>query len=237
MHPDLEVLLGLQVKDGALEEAQLAVDALQPETQALEDELEAARQTVEQAKQAVVDSAQRRDELEGRIENYRVLQERHRQRLEFVRGAKEASALMAEIDMARTVMAREEAEWVRSADSVNQAELRVASMQKAREELAERLQPKQGELDARSQELEARVAEVREDREVTAKQVKQALLAQYNRLRQGKARRPLVPLHGEACGNCFTTVPMQRRVHIVRGDAIEHCEACGVMLYGADTSE
>src|SRR3989475_3954794 len=37
------------------------------------------------------------------------------QRLEWVRGAKEASTLMAELDLARSVLAKEEAEFMRSA--------------------------------------------------------------------------------------------------------------------------
>jgi len=43
----------------------------------------------------------RRDELEGKIANYRTMQDQRRQRLEWVRGAKEASTLMAELDLAR----------------------------------------------------------------------------------------------------------------------------------------
>jgi len=50
------------------------------------------------------------------------MQEQRRQKLEWVRGAKEASTLMAELDLARTVLAKEEAEFMRSGDAVGEAE-------------------------------------------------------------------------------------------------------------------
>src|SRR2546430_12903779 len=81
--------------------------------------------------QAVID---RRDELEGKIANYRSMQEQRRQRLEWVRGAKEASTLMAELDLARSVLAKEEAEFMRSGDAVTEAERKAAEAERALEE-------------------------------------------------------------------------------------------------------
>ena len=62
---------------------------------------------------AAADAGRRRDELEPRSRATGVLQERRRQRLEHVRNPKEASTLMAELDLARSVMAKEENDWVR----------------------------------------------------------------------------------------------------------------------------
>ena len=50
-----------------------------------------------------------------------MLQERRQLRLEHVRNPKEASTLMAELDLARSVLAKEENDWVRSAEAVTQA--------------------------------------------------------------------------------------------------------------------
>src|SRR5439155_978918 len=61
-----------------------------------------------------------------------------------------------------------------------------------------------------------------------------ALLARYERIRRGKAPLALYPLHGDACGHCFTAVPTQRRALIQRGASIEGCEACGVLLYAPE---
>ena len=37
-----------------------------------------------------------------------------------------------------------------------------------------------------------------------------------------------------ACGNCDTSLPVQRRHEMARTGAIEMCEACGVLLYAAE---
>src|SRR2546428_3828063 len=62
------------------------------------------------------------------------MQEQRRQRLEWVRGAKEASTLMAELDLARSVLAKEEAEFMRSGDAVTEAERKAAEAERALEE-------------------------------------------------------------------------------------------------------
>src|SRR2546429_4064624 len=103
-----------------------ALEALEPATRAL-DEPEAAAERALGAAQAAIQAAlDRRDELEGKIASYRTMQEQRRQRLEWVRGAKEASTLMAELDLARSVLAKEEAEFMRSGDAVSEAERRAA---------------------------------------------------------------------------------------------------------------
>ena len=61
-----------------------------------------------------------------------------------------------------------------------------------------------------------------------------ALLARYDRIRSGTKRGPVVvALHGNACGACYTAVPMSRRSHIRAGLLLDGCEACGVILYAA----
>ena len=67
-----------------------------------------------------------------------------------------------------------------------------------------------------------------------AEAVSPPLLGRYERIRRGKAPLALYPLHGDACGHCFTAVPTQRRALIARGAPIEGCEACGVLLYAKE---
>jgi predicted nucleic acid-binding Zn-ribbon protein len=126
MHADLVKLLDLQAKDMAVAEAERRLEALQEETGVLDQALSKAREVLEAAKRAAADAARRRDELEQKIESYRVLQERRQQRLEHVRNPKEASTLMAELDLARSVVAKEESDWVRSSDAVTQAQFKAA---------------------------------------------------------------------------------------------------------------
>ena len=112
----------------------------------------------------------------------------------------------------------------RSRDEAEKALAAVHEVQTAeREQLAGRREGILLELE-RAQALRGQAAQA----------VNGALLVRYERIRRGKAPLALYALHGDACGHCFTAVPTQRRVLIQRGASIEGCEACGVLLYGAE---
>jgi predicted nucleic acid-binding Zn-ribbon protein len=234
VHPDLEALLTLQEKDQAVTAVDDALHGLEPENGALAQELAAAERVLEAAQRGIADAVRRRDELEGKIVTYRSMQEQRRQKLEWVRGAKEASTLMAELDLARSVLAKEEAEFMRSGDAVTEAELKAAEAEAALEKLREAQAPRRealaGRRDALATEREQAVAA----REAAGRAVNGGMLGRYERIRKGKAPLALYPLHGDACGHCFTAVPTQRRILIQRGETIENCEACGVLLYGVE---
>jgi predicted nucleic acid-binding Zn-ribbon protein len=231
VHPDLEALLDLQERDQRVTAADEALSALEPEVAALVDALHAAERAVEQARRGVTDAVGRRETLEGKIASYRTMQEQRRQKLEWVRGAKEASTLMAELDLTRSVLAKEEAEYMRSGDAVTAAELRVQEAEQALEGVREAQAPERealaGKRDAILAEREGAVAA----REEQTQHVEGGLLVRYERIRRGKAPLALYALHADACGHCYTAVPTQRRVLIQRGASIEGCEACGVLLY------
>ncbi len=234
MHPELESLLALQEKDEAVTATEEALAALEPELGALDAALAAAERAVEAAQVQIRAALDRRDALEGKITSYRNMQEQRRQRLEWVRGAKEASTLMAELDLARSVLAKEEAEFMRSGDAVAEAERKAAEAEQALAELQAAQAPAREALVGRRGEIVAERERALGERERAAAQVGAAFLARYERIRRGKAPLALYPLHGDACGHCYTAVPTQRRGLIQRGTSIEGCEACGVLLYARE---
>src|SRR5438034_9224970 len=234
VHPDLEALLALQDRDVAVASCDARLKALEPEVRTLDDQIVAAERVVEQARAGIRAAVERRDGLEGKIQNYRTMQEQRRQRLEWVRGAKEASTLMAELDLARSVLAKEEAEFMRSGDAVAEAERKAGEVEQALAELQAAQAPAREALAGRRGEIVAERERALGERERAAAQVGAAFLARYERIRRGKAPLALYPLHGDACGHCFTAVPTQRRALIQRGATIEACEACGVLLYAGE---
>jgi predicted nucleic acid-binding Zn-ribbon protein len=234
VHADLETLLRLQEKDKVVMEVQADIRALEPELEALDQELAEVTAELEAARSRANEADQRRAELEGKIESYRVMQDRRRQRLEWVRGAKEASTLMAELDLARTVLAKEEAEWVRSADKVQQAQHVVAEHDSKVVELKEAQAPKREELAAKLAECDDRLQAAQAEREEVAKTIAAELQDRYQRILQGRAPLALYPLRSGACGHCFTSVPLHRRQKLQGAESLENCEACGVLLYAEE---
>ena len=234
MHPDLEALLVLQAADVAVASCDARLKALEPELRGLDEQIAAAERVVEHARAGIQAALDRRDGLEGKIQSYRTMQEQRRQRLEWVRGAKEASTLMAELDLARSVLAKEEAEFMRSGDAVGEAERKTAEAENALQNVREAQAPQREALEGKRHEIAAERENAALERERTSRAVKPALLARYDRIRRGKAPLAVYPLHGSSCGNCFTAVPTQRKALIQRGATIEGCEACGVLLYAKE---
>lgn len=231
MHPDLQALLTLQDKDKAVAAVRKTLEALRPEEVALDAELGAHATALEDAERAAVGAITRRAELEQRIAGYKQLQERRRQQLDFVRGAKEASTLMAEIDLARGVLVKEETEYLRSGDAIVEAEKRVKDVAKAHAAVLAQQEAARGGLVAKRAELQGQLEAARAERARAATEVKPALLARYERIRRGRAPAAVFALRQDACGHCNTAVPLQRRMLILQGQSIESCEVCGVLLY------
>ncbi|HXY18462.1 MAG TPA: hypothetical protein VEH83_00545 [Gemmatimonadales bacterium] len=231
MHPDLEALLALQERDKNVGAVKKSLDALLPAEAALDEELGAATKALEDGERAATGAQTRKAELEARIAGYKRMQEQRRQQLDYVRGAKEASALMAELDLARSVLVKEETEYLRSGDAIVETQKKVKDAVKAHEAVVGRQTAARAELAAKRAELSAQLEVAESEREAATKAVKPALLARYERIRRGRAPAALYALHKDACGHCHTAVPLQRRVLIQQGQSIEGCEVCGVLLY------
>ena len=231
MHPDLVKLLDLQTKDLALSETEQRLGALNEETAGLDQALQRARDALEAARRAAVDAARRRDELETRIESYRTLQDRRRLRLEQVRNPKEASTLMTELDLARSVMAKQENEWVRSAEMVSQLELKAKNEERNFQAVEAAQAQERAQVAERRSKLEAERDTALRVREASAGLIEKPLRVRYDRLRRTRLGDVVVPLIGGACGGCHTTVPLNRRSQIRAGIVLDACEACGAILY------
>jgi uncharacterized protein len=231
MHADLVKLLDLQARDSAVADVGRRLEALEKESGALDQVLERAREGLEAARRAAADAARRRDELEAKIETYRVLQDRRQQRLEHVRNPKEASTLMAELDLARSVVAKEENDWVRSSDAVTQAQFKAAEEERNVAVVAEGQTLERDRLAARRTEMGAELAAAQNAREESAALIDKTLRIRYERLRKARSGDVIVPLVGGSCGSCHTSIPLNRRSQIKSGAVLDGCEVCGAILY------
>jgi len=236
MHADLLKLIDLQSKDAAVARAEQRLSDLSHETAGLDQSLQRARDLVDAAGKAAADGQRRRDELETKIESYRILQDRRRQRLEQVRNPKDASTLMIELDLAQSVMAKEENDWVRSAEMVIQLEVKLKDSERNLAALEAAQASERAEVAARRAVLEAERDEALRLREESAAQLDKPLRARYDRLRRTRSNDVVVPLVGGACGACHTTVPLNRRSQIKAGNVVDACEACGAILYPTETA-
>lgn len=234
MHPELTKLLDLQAHDLEL----LAVDTrlldVGTRIATLDEELGKARETVNLAQRSVDNERKKRDELEARIEGHRKHQEKRKEKLEFMKTPKEVSALMVEIDLARSVLSNEESDWVRSADQVGILENRKKECETQAQGIESAQAEVRADLETQRQALAQERQQMLDRREASAAQVNRPLLQRYDKLRGNRKSAVVVALAGPACGACFTQVPLSRRSQIKAGAIIEGCESCGVILYSTE---
>jgi hypothetical protein len=159
------------------------------------------------------------------------MQETRRQQLDYVRDPKEASALMAELDLARSVLVKEEAEFMRSGDGIVEAQKKVKEVHKAHAAAVAMQAEARAALEAKRAELGVQLEAAKAERAEATTAVNPALLSRYERIRRGRAPQAVFALRQDACGHCYTALPLQRRVQIQQGQSIESCEVCGVLLY------
>jgi predicted nucleic acid-binding Zn-ribbon protein len=235
MHADLIKLLELQAKDAVLHDADQRLAALEQSAAALDQALRRAQDNAEAARRSLAEGRRRRDELEAKIEGYRLLQDRRRQKLDQVRTPKEAAALNTELDLARSAMAKEENDWVKSADAVVQLELKLQGEESNLKAIEAAQAEERALLNERRSALNAEREAALREREGSAATIDRALRTRYDRLRRSRSNDVVVPLVGGACGGCHTAVPLNRRSQIKAGTVIEGCEACGAILYPAES--
>jgi len=234
MHPDLAKLLKLQEKDLGLKAVEESLAALHEEVAALDLAVATGEDVHTAAQRAVADAVARRTETEVKIEGYRGQQDRRKQRLEITRPGKVAASIMAELELARSVLTQEESEWVRMDETVRGLEEQVVQAAAELEELKKTQDPERAELLAREESLLAERKSVTRSREASAKKLDKPLRIKYDRLYQSRSVAVVVAMSGPACGACFTTIPLHRRTQIKNGSVLGGCEVCGVILYYTD---
>ncbi|HYF38466.1 MAG TPA: hypothetical protein VD930_02175 [Gemmatimonadales bacterium] len=235
MHADLLKLLDLQAKDAVLTSLDEQLASLEHEAGQLDQKLQQAQANLDAARRSLVDGQRRRDEHETRIESYRTLQDRRQQRLDQERNPKVASTLMTELDLARSVLAQEENDWVRSADAVVQLEHRVHAEELNLKSIETSQAPERAALAERRSALQLERATAQRDRDATAALIDKPLRIRYDRLRRSRSTDVVVPLRGGACGGCHTAIPLNRRSQIKAGTVLDGCEVCGAILYPAES--
>lgn len=231
MHPDLVKLLDLQACDMALREVDMALAEVQAGETALDDRLKRAERELEAATRSTAEATAKRDALMQRVDDSKAQQQRRQQRLDQVKNMKEATAVTAEIDLGRQVLAREESEWVQMAEETGRLETRRSAAAQALSDARAAQESERGVLGARRSELEGQRAVAFAARTESASKLERPLRARYDRLHNSKASNALIPLRGFSCSVCFTAVPVSRRGQIRGGLLLEGCEVCGAILY------
>jgi len=230
MQQEVEALLALQEDDLKIREVEAQIRALDPQLVEFDRRRDQALAVLARAEIAVAAEEKKRGELQARLAQHKQMQERNLHQLDDVKRMREATAATAQVESTRRLMAEDESEIAILGRRITEMNAAVASSRQALATIEEEQKAARPEIEAKRASLQSELNNARQDRDGRAGSVSRPMLGKYDRIR-GKRTQALYPLRGGSCGNCDTSIPLQRR-NIMSGTGdIEVCEACGVLLY------
>ena len=230
MQQEVEALLALQVDDLKIREIESEIRALDPQLAEFDKRREQVLTVLAKAEIALAAEDKKRGELQARLAQHKQMQERNLHQLDDVKRMREATAATAQVESTRRLMAEDESEIAILGRRITEMSAAVASSRQALADLEEQQKAARPEIEAQRASLQSEMDSARRDRDDRAGSVSRPMLGKYDRIR-GKRPQALYPLRGGSCGNCDTSIPLQRRNMMAGSGDIEVCEACGVLLY------
>jgi predicted nucleic acid-binding Zn-ribbon protein len=235
MASEVEALLALQEDDAKIAELEDRKRSLEPRMAALDRKREAAATAVNKSRAAVEVEERRQRELQGKVAQHKQMQERNLAQLDAVKRLKEATAAMAQVESARRIIAEDESELAALSRRLTELRSTVQSTESGLAEVESEQAAVRDEIAKERQEIDISLDAAKTQRAGKTSGVSRTLLGKYDRIRTRRTQA-LYPLRGESCGNCDTAIPMQRRNQMAVNGPIDVCEACGVLLYRAETA-
>ncbi len=230
MQQEVEALLALQVDDLKIREIEAQIRALDPQLAEFDKRRDVVVATLARAEIAVAAEEKKRGELQARLAQHKQMQERNLHALDDVKRMREATAATAQVESTRRLMADDESEIAILGRRITEMNAAVATSKQALAALEEEQRAARPEIEAKRAALQSDLDSARRDRVGREGSVSRPMLGKYDRIR-GKRTQALYPLRGGSCGNCDTSIPLQRRNMMSGSGEIEVCEACGVLLY------
>lgn len=220
---EIEKLMQLR---GELPEEVAAIEAevegLKSKCAHLEEVIEGYNQTIEEAKNEIV-------ELDNDIEKYR-------QQLENISNSREYDSINKELENQGLLRAIAE-------KNINEARYAIEDRKSDLERLNDRISIREGDLEAKREELATIVESTAKEEETLvakkkecASKIDERTYSAYERIRSSVHNHlAVVPVVNEdSCGGCFSTVTPQRLIDIASGTKLIICEHCGRIIVNPD---
>ena len=235
MHPDVIALVALQEEDTVVEALDARMRALEPRLKEFERAKQVASDALARARLMLTSEDEKLREAKTRAAANRQLQERNQRQLDTITNVREAAAASTQLEHARRMASEADAEVHRIGARADEVRSRIAQAEHAFAEMEASQEIERSAIAAERRSVEEDMRHARMKRDGTAKRVAGSLLTKYDKVRKRHRSDVVFPLtKAGACGNCDTSLPVQRRHEMARTGTIEMCEACGVLLYAGE---
>ena len=230
MREALEKLIELQIVDSKLNEIEELRGSLPHEVEQLKNDLGGTQKSLEESGSRIEEIDSQIRDIEGNIAQAKQKLEKYKEQLYAVNTNKEYDALTHELEAMQ--------------NAIRESENQILDLMVEKEENEETnknskalLEEIQQDLDTRSKELDLKINETKssetkylKQRKKIAPMISKALFSKYEKIREAKNGRAVVPVIRGACGGCFHSLPPQLVVEVKKMERIINCEACGRVL-------
>lgn len=230
MQQEIEALLALQVDDLKIREIEAQIRTLDPKLAELDKRRAQASAALVRAQSVVETEQKKQRELQARLAQHKLVQERNLHQLDDVKKMREATAATAQVESTRRLMAEDESELQTVGRRLAELNAAVAAATNTLSTVEIEQELTRPDIESQRAALQTQLDDARTARQSLAAAVPTPILGKYDRIR-GKRPMALYTLRGGSCGNCDTAIPLQRRNMMAGTGHIEVCEACGVLLY------
>jgi predicted nucleic acid-binding Zn-ribbon protein len=227
----IEKLLTLQDRDQRLRSFQSELNHLPEERKAREKQIADSAARLDQGKVRAkgIEVEKRNFEVEAQAK--RDLIARYRQQQLQTRKNEEYAALAHEIEAAEKIIASVEDRELDLMEELEKLTPQLATAEKLHADERSKLQNILDSLESKKNNLEARVSELKSDRQRHAERIDDEVLSLYEHLFKTKHGTALATLEHEVCMGCHMKVTAQTIVQVRAARQIIHCPQCGRILY------
>jgi len=233
LRDQLKQLEELQTHDAKIQELEQSLKAIPAKLAATETDLARVEVLLATEGASLKETERYYAEQKGLVTDDEVQVAGAKHKLTQSKNSKEYMAAQREIEQRRESMASREVEIGKLVEAVEAKKKlladRAADVQALRDSIA-----KDAEVaKARMAEIEAKITELRVDRDKLAKTVKPDVLKRYGaiRMRRGLA---VVAVKDGTCQGCNMNIPPQLYNVLQRGVSIETCPSCSRIIYWDD---
>ena len=233
MRDQLRRLEDLQAHDAKIQELESSLKAIPMKLAATQNDLARVEGLLSSERQALGETERYYSEQKGLLTDDEIQVAGAKHKLAQAKNSKEYMAAQREIEQRREGLTTREGEIAKLVEAVDAKKKLLSDKAGDVQALRESIAKDEEAAKARMAEIEAKIAELRAERDKLAAAVKPEVLKRYGniRMRRGLA---VVSVRNGTCQGCNMNIPPQLYIVIQRGLTIETCPSCHRIIYWED---
>jgi len=230
MTEEIEVLWNLRGLDERLVALEGALRRHPVDRQALDGRLASERAKLEGFKKRTGDLQLRHRQIEKDIDALQQEERKFQGQLPMVKKNEEYTALLHEITDRKTRRSERETDLLMLMDEEQRLNGEVPALQKGLDAIQAETVARLATIAAEEQKEKDGVARLDAERRALMTRLPATTRSRYERIRQSRDGRAVVPIVKGSCGGCFRGQPPQMLQEARRGDRALICDGCGRIL-------